>query len=150
MQLCPVQMGAAPITDKERMVLTPTYHVFRMYVPFQDATLLPVHADAGNYSYRGAGMPRIDAIAARDTRGSVWLAIANVDPDRSVDVSATITGVRPRAVVGEVLTAQRVDAVNSFEAPAAVAPMRFAGEARDGKLALDLRAKSVVVVQVRE
>lgn len=143
-------LQAMIMTDKERMVLTPTYHVFRMYVPFQDATFLPVHVDAGNYSYRDASMPRLDAIAARDAQGSVWLAIANVDPDRSVDVSATITGVRPRAIVGEVLSGQRVDAVNSFEAPAAVAPKRFAGEVRGGKLSLDLPGKSVVVVQVRE
>ena len=143
-------LQAMIMTDQERMVLTPTYHVFRMYVPFQDARLLPVHVDAGSYSYDGASMPRIDAIAARDAQGSVWLAITNVDPDRSVHVSASIAAVRPRTAVGEVLTAPRVDAVNSFEAPEAVAPKRFAGEARDGKLLLDLPSKSLVVVQVRE
>jgi alpha-N-arabinofuranosidase len=30
------------ITDKDKMVLTPTYHAFEMYVPFQGATSLPV------------------------------------------------------------------------------------------------------------
>ena len=142
-------LQAMIMTDQERMVLTPTYHVFRMYVPFQDARLLPVHVDAGSYSYDGASMPRIDAIAARDVQGAVWLAIANVDPDRTVEVNATITGVGPRAVVGEVLTAQRVDVVNSFEAPAAVAPKPFTAEARDGKLLLEVPGKSLVVVQVR-
>ena len=32
-------LQAMILTDKEKMLLTPTYHVFRMYVPFQDATL---------------------------------------------------------------------------------------------------------------
>jgi alpha-L-arabinofuranosidase len=143
-------LQAMIMTDKERMVLTPTYHVFRMYVPFQDARFLPVHVEAGSYSYGGASLPRIDAIAARDAHGSVWLAITNVDPDRSFNLSATIAGMRPGSAVGEVLTAQRVDTVNSFEAPQAVAPKRFASEVRDGKLVLDLPAKSLVVVQVRE
>ena len=34
-------LQAMILTDKEKMLLTPTYHVFRMYLPFQDATFLP-------------------------------------------------------------------------------------------------------------
>ena len=35
-------LQAMIMTDKEKMVLTPTYYVFKMYVPFQDATFVPV------------------------------------------------------------------------------------------------------------
>src|SRR3954447_713773 len=42
-------LQAMILTDGPRMTLTPTYHVFRMYVPFQDATLLPVTYQAGRY-----------------------------------------------------------------------------------------------------
>src|SRR5205823_12127263 len=35
-------LQAMILTDKDKMVLTPTYHAFKMYVPFQDATSLPV------------------------------------------------------------------------------------------------------------
>src|SRR5690606_15923354 len=35
-------LQAMILTDKEKMLLTPTYHVFKMYVPFQQATHLPV------------------------------------------------------------------------------------------------------------
>jgi alpha-L-arabinofuranosidase len=143
-------LQAMIMTDKERMVLTPTYHVFRMYVPFQDATFLPSHLDAGSYTYAGVSLPRIDAIAARDAQGSVWLAITNVDPIRAAEVSVSITGVRPQSAAGEMLTAEHVDTVNSFEAPAAVAPRRITAEARDRKLVLDLPAKSLVVLQVRQ
>ena len=37
-------LQAIILTDKEKMILTPTYYVFKMYVPFQDATFLPVAA----------------------------------------------------------------------------------------------------------
>src|SRR2546430_8631071 len=40
-------LQAMILTDEAKMVLTPTYHVFRMYVPFQDATFLAVKIDAG-------------------------------------------------------------------------------------------------------
>ena len=33
-----------------KMLLTPTYHVFRMYVPFQDAKYLPLQIDAARGS----------------------------------------------------------------------------------------------------
>ena len=46
-------LQAMILTDKEKMVLTPTYHVFKMYVPFQDATFVPVTFDAGTYTHDG-------------------------------------------------------------------------------------------------
>ena len=44
-------LQAMIMTDKEKMVLTPTYHVYKMYVPFQDAIFLPVTLDAGTYTH---------------------------------------------------------------------------------------------------
>ena len=79
-------LQAMILTDKEKMVLTPTYHVFRMYVPFQDATFVPVAFDAGTYTHGDVTLPRVDAIAAKDGAGVLWLAVTNVDPTRPVDV----------------------------------------------------------------
>ncbi len=58
-------LQAMIITDKEKMVLTPTYYVFKMYVPFQDATFVPVTFDAGWYTHGDVALPRVDAIAAK-------------------------------------------------------------------------------------
>ena len=80
-------LQAMILTDKEKMVLTPTYHVFRMYVPFQDATFLPVTFDAGSYTHGDIALPRVDAIAAKDGAGTLWFALTNVDPDRPADVA---------------------------------------------------------------
>src|SRR4029077_17120065 len=68
-------LQAMILTDKEKMVLTPTYFVFKMYVPFQDATFVPVSLDAGSYIHGDVTLPRLDAIAARDAAGKVWLAV---------------------------------------------------------------------------
>ena len=57
------------LTDKEKMVLTPTYYVYKMYVPFQDATFVPVAFDAGTYTQGDISLPRVDALAARDAIG---------------------------------------------------------------------------------
>src|SRR2546430_6387164 len=61
-------LQAMILTDKEKMVLTPTYYVYKMYVPFQDATFVPATFDAGTFTHDGITLPRIDAIAAKDKR----------------------------------------------------------------------------------
>jgi alpha-N-arabinofuranosidase len=143
-------LQAMVLTDKEKMVLTPTYHVFKMYVPFQDATFVPVGLDAGSYTQGDLTLPRVDAIAAKDTAGKLWLAVTNLDPNRSVAVEASLAGIKPRAAAGETLTAPRVDSVNTFDAPSAVAPKPIAAKVQGDKLALTLEPKSVTVISVEQ
>jgi alpha-N-arabinofuranosidase len=143
-------LQAMIMTDGAKMVLTPTYHVFRMYVAFQDAAFVPVRFDAGTYTHGDITLPRLDAIAARDAAGKLWLALTNVDPDRSVTVDARLSGVTPRSAAGETLTAPRVDSVNSFEAPSAVTPKPIVAKVQGGTLALTLEPKSVTVISIGE
>ncbi len=44
-------LQAMILTDKDQMVLTPTYHVFDMYQVFQDATQLPLEIETGSYAF---------------------------------------------------------------------------------------------------
>jgi alpha-N-arabinofuranosidase len=136
------------LTDGPKMVLTPTYHVYRMYVPFQDATLVPVSFDAGSYSFAGKTMPRVDAVAARDTAGKLWVAVTNVDPKQPAEITLDVAGSAARRASGQVLTAATVDAVNSFTAPETVTPKPIAATMRGGKLVVALPAKSVAVLAV--
>jgi len=137
------------MTDKEKMVLTPTYHVFRMYVPFQDATFVPIAFDAGTYTHGDVTLPRVDAIAAKDAAGTLWLAITNVDPTRPADISARLSGVNGRSVAGETLTAGAVDSVNTFDAPKTVAPKPVSATLQGDRLTLTVEPKSVTVLSVR-
>jgi alpha-N-arabinofuranosidase len=138
------------MTDKEKMVLTPTYHVFRMYVPFQDATFVPIAFDAGTYTHGDVTLPRVDAIAAKDAAGTLWLALTNVDPTRPADISARLSGVTGKIVAGETLTAAAVDSVNTFDAPRTVAPKPVSATLRGDRVTLTLEPKSVTVLSVRQ
>jgi alpha-N-arabinofuranosidase len=141
-------LQAMVMTDGEKMVLTPSYHLFRMYVPFQGATFVPVSYEAGTYAHGEISLPRVDVIAAKDAAGKLWLAITNLDPNRSVEAEVSLAGVTARSAVGETLTAASVDSVNSFEAPHTVVPKPLSAEARGGSVALKLEPKSVTVVSV--
>jgi alpha-N-arabinofuranosidase len=141
-------LQAMVLTDKEKMILTPTYHVFKMYVPFQDATFVPVRFDAGTYAHGDVVLPRVDAIAAKDPAGKLWLAVTNLDPNESVAVEASFSSITPRSAAGQTLTAPRVDSVNTFEAPDTVAPKPIAATVHGSVLALTLAPKSVTVISV--
>ncbi len=133
-------LQAMIMTDKEKMVLTPTYHVYRMYVPFQDATFVPITFDAGQ--------ARLDAIAAKDTTGKLWLEFTNVDPEHPAEVEVSLSGLAAKGASGETLTAPKVDSVNTFAAPETVAPKPVSAKVQGGKLVLTLAPKSVTVVGV--
>jgi alpha-N-arabinofuranosidase len=143
-------LQAMILTDKEKMVLTPTYYVYKMYVPFQDAALVPVTFNAGTYTNGNVTLPRVDAIAAKDKAGRLWLEITNVDPNQTAEVEINLPGITPKSAAGETLTAPKVDSVNSFAAPNAVMPKPISAKAQGGKLALRLEPKSVTVISVEQ
>ncbi|HKT46298.1 MAG TPA: alpha-L-arabinofuranosidase C-terminal domain-containing protein [Candidatus Acidoferrales bacterium] len=141
-------LQAMIITDKEKMVLTPTYHVFKMYVPFQDAAFIPVTFDAGAYTHGDVTLPRIDAIAAKDASGKLWLEITNLDPNQPVEIEANLAGFSAKSASGQTLTAPKVDSVNTFDSPNAVAPKPISAKIQSGKLSLKLDPKSVTVLSL--
>jgi alpha-N-arabinofuranosidase len=142
-------LQAMILTDGPKMVLTPTYHVFRMYVPFQDATFLPVSYDAGSYVHGGTTLPRLDAIAARGKDGQVWLALTNLDPERPLQVDAAVPGVKASSADGQTLAAPKVDSVNTFDHPRTVVPRPISGRLKSGAIMLTLPPASVTVVALR-
>jgi alpha-N-arabinofuranosidase len=136
------------LTDKEKMVLTPTYYVFKMYVPFQDATFVPVKFDAGTYKHDDVSLPRVDAIAAKDASGKLWLEITNVDADQPADIELDVSGANASSAPGQTLTAPKVDSINTFEAPKTVVPKPISGKVENGKLTLTVEPKSVTVISI--
>ena len=141
-------LQAMVLTDGPRMVLTPTCHVFHMYVPFQNATFLPLELNAGTFTQGEVTLPRLDAIAARAADGALWLAVTNLDPQRSAQVDVDVDGMHVASASGQVLTAPRVDTHNTFDAAETVRPRETSVQARDGVLRLDLPSKSVTVVRL--
>ncbi|PCD04466.1 alpha-N-arabinofuranosidase [Sphingomonas spermidinifaciens] len=143
-------LQAMILTDGDRMVKTPTYHVFHMYKPWIDATVLPIELKGGWYNKDQYVMPAVSASAIRGKDGVVRIALANADPNRPNSVTANLSGVQASAVTGTVLTADAITARNDFDAPNRVAPQAFTGASvAGGRLSVTLPAKSVVVLELR-
>jgi alpha-N-arabinofuranosidase len=143
-------LQAMILTKGPQMVLTPTYHVFHMFRPFQDATLLPTDVEAPRYTLGTESVPGVSVSAARTSTGAIAVALVNLDPHNATSLNLTIAGATAKTVKGEILTAASMDAHNTFETPDAVKPTRFNGATlKDSKLSVALPAKSVVMLSLQ-
>jgi alpha-N-arabinofuranosidase len=140
-------LQALILTEGERMLLTPTYHVFDMYQVHHDATFLPVDLKTDDYTQGTETIPAVSASASTDAQGRVHLSLVNMDPRAAVAVDGTIDGAKVTSVTGRILTAPAVDTHNTFDAPNRVQPAPFDGATlRDSALTVRLPPRSVVVL----
>ena len=156
------------LTDQKgtgHMVLTPTYHVFQMYIPFQEATYLPLdlrcdelevqHDWRKSIEEKGRRtLPLVSASAAKTQEGSIVLSLVNVSLDKAQELTLDLDGfkaTKKTAVSGRILTSKAVGDYNDFEHPSRVQPADFkdANFGKDGKLNVKLPAHSIVVLTIR-
>jgi alpha-N-arabinofuranosidase len=142
-------LQAMILTKGEKMILTPTYHVFEMYKVHHDATMLPTDMDCTDYDYGDEKVPAIDVSASKDKSGKIHISLCNLDPVNPADVECKLPSVKMVKVTGRVLTADDMTAHNTFEKPETVKPAGFDGfNSRDDMLTVKLPAKSVVVLEI--
>jgi alpha-L-arabinofuranosidase len=142
-------LQAMIFTKDDKMVLTPTYHVFEMFKAYQDSTSLPVELKSPWYNKDAWTLPAVSASAVRDAQGKIHAGLTNADPNRSVSISLKIPTWSGSKVSGRVITAPSMDARNTYENPTALVPAAFNGaELRGGVLQVLLPAKSVVMLDL--
>jgi alpha-N-arabinofuranosidase len=144
-------LQAMILTDKEKMLRTPTYWVFEMFKVHQGGTFLPVELQSPDYAFGQEKIPMVSASATRSAKDSaVSLSLANTSPAQAVTLTVKLAGLAPKSVTGRVLTASATNAHNTFAAPDAVQPAAFSGAAVKGDtLEVKLPAKSVVVLALK-
>jgi alpha-N-arabinofuranosidase len=143
-------LQAMILTDKEKMILTPTYHVFEMFKVHHDAKHVPVEIESPAYEMNGKSIPQINAGASVDEKGRVHLSLANLHHDQPASVKCAVKGAKTANVTGRILTTPAINTINTFDAPDRVKPAAFAGAkaAGDG-LTIELPARSVVVLELQ-
>ncbi len=144
-------LQAMILTDKEKMVRTPTYWVFEMFKVHQGGTFLPVELQSPDYAFGAEKIPMVSASATRAADGSaVFLSLVNSSPAQAVTLGVKVTGLAPKSVAGRGLTAPAMNTHNTFETPNAVEPLAFGGAALKGDtLEVKLPARSVVVLALK-
>lgn len=141
-------LQAMVLTQGDAMVLTPTYHVFRMYLPFQDATSLPVSYDAlPDYAFGEYRVPHVSATAARGTDGKLYASVANLHPRDAAEITLSVVGAAVVNPSARLLTADAMNSHNTFAAPRTVQPEPFRSVvADDDALMFTVPAKAIVMI----
>ncbi|MGN6376763.1 MAG: alpha-N-arabinofuranosidase [Sphingomonas sp.] len=143
-------LQAMVLTDGAKMVRTPTYWVYDMYKPWQDATVLPIKVDTPWYAKGKFTIPAVSSSAVKGRDGLIHIALSNVDPEQANTVTIALDGTTASSVSGTILTAPTITAHNSFDDPDAVRPAAFSGaQIQDGKLVVTMPAKSIVVLTLQ-
>lgn len=138
-------LQAVILTDEEKMIKTPTYHVMHMYKVHQDARLLPSKIDK-NITFRG--LPALSVSASKDETGKVHISLVNIDPENEMPVELDISGLEIKSINGQVLTSDKLQDYNSFDDPEKVTPKEFKGaKLKKGKISLTVPAHSLIVLQ---
>ena len=142
-------LQAMILTDHEKMLRTPTYHVFEMFKVHQDATYLPVDLKTSDYVLGNESMPAVSASATRNKKGVIHLSLVNTNPHVAMPLECRLTDLSAGSATGRVLTADEMNAHNTFTAPNALQPVAFEGVViEDSVLQLTLPAKSIVVLEI--
>ena len=139
------------LTEGDKMVLTPTYHVFTMFNVHQDAELLATYASVARLSTEQGELPQVSVSASRAADGRIHVSICNLDPREGADVRLELRGWTDAAVraSGTTLTSDRIDGHNTFEQPDRVAPAPFAAYTVEGHtLAANVAPMSVTVLEL--
>ncbi len=142
-------LQAIILTRDDKIVLTPTYHVFDLYKVHQDALMLPVSVESDKYTYQADGIAALSVSASRDNSGRIHVTLCNLDPNAARTVPVELRGAKVKAVTGQILTATAMNARNTFEQGEAVNPEPFSGaRVTPEGFDVNLPAKSVVALEL--
>lgn len=139
------------LTEGEKMILTPTYHVFDMYKVHQDAERLATNYSGADYEMDGEKIPQVSVTASKDQDGKIHVSLCNVSHAEQSDVTIQLRGLSGAVskIVGRQLASDSLDAHNTFESPETLKPADFHAFEQEGDV---LRAKlapmSVTVLEI--
>lgn len=138
------------LTSKEKMILTPTYHVMEMYNVHQDAVMIPVKIISNDYVMKGEKIPAVSVSASKDKDGITHISLVNIHASKPQDIIVNINGAKFSTVSGRVLTSQKLQDYNSFTEASKIQPAIFTDARLSGdQLQVKLPPFAVVVLTLK-
>jgi len=140
-------LQAVILTNQEKIILTPTYHVMEMYNVHQDARQIPVKLNNVFYAEGSDSLPAISASASKDSLGATHISLVNIDPGKSHLIRVYWQGAELKLDSGRILHSPRIQDHNSFDDPEKIIPQSFTGAViKNGELQVMMPPASVVLL----
>lgn len=137
-------------TDKEKMMVTPTYHVFRMYKKHQDAEL--IESSLSGVEMIGLEdehmVPNLFESVSMSKDGRIQVTLNNLSITDSYNVEAVVVDGKVKSVTGTILT-NDMRAYNTFDNPNNVCSKEFDGyKITDNGVSINIPACSVLHLEL--
>ncbi len=143
-------LQAVILTNDEKIILTPTYHVMEMYNVHQDALLLPITLTSTDYVLGTQKLKTISASASKHKNGATNISLVNIHAAKTQTVTVKIQGAGYKSVTGRILTSDKLQSHNSFEMPEKIKPLPFNGATlANDELKLSIPPFSVIVLTLQ-
>ncbi len=142
-------LQAMILTEGDRMLLTPTYHIYDMFKVHQDAQLLSVDFESIEYLYNGEKIPGISVSSSMDKEGKIHVSICNLNPMEDTEIDIDIRGKTVNNICGNVLTAGAMNDMNTFDDSNKVKiDMLYNVQLKNNHAVCKIPSKSVVVLEI--
>lgn len=143
------------LTEGEKMLLTPTYHVFDMYKVHQEGILLPLEIETVNYSYGRRNIPAINGSASVDSDNYIHVSLSNINPSNDIDIEIQFNdfNLEECEFKAKILRNDQLNAHNTFEASETVKPEIFSYEQfniKGNNLYFKMPSKAIVVIEIKQ
>ena len=138
------------LTEGEKMVKTPTYHVFDLYQVHQENDLLASSLETEQVGLEDEYMvPNLTESVSIDADGVLHITMTNVDLEKAYPVEAVLLGKKAGEIKAEIVTGHMQDK-NTFEAPETVGVQTFDGvQATKEGISFTIPACSVLHIAVK-
>lgn len=141
-------LQAMLLTDGDRLVLTPTYHVFEMNRGHQDATGVAAHiVESPEVGVDGARLPAL-SLSASTKDGTALISLTNTDAAAPLQVRVDLRGRRASVRRARVLGSDDASAVNTPDDPSRIVPVPLQVEIESGELVASLPPHSFATVEL--
>ena len=142
------------LTKGEKMLLTPTYHVFDMYKVHQENILLPMKIESENHQHGTRTIHAIHGSASIDTDNQIHVSLSNVNPSQNINIEIQFNdfNLENSEPTMKILRSEQINAHNTFEAPETIKPENFTSEdfRLDGSnLYFKMPSKSVLIIKIK-
>ncbi|GAA1541455.1 alpha-N-arabinofuranosidase [Microbacterium ginsengiterrae] len=141
-------LQAMVLTDGDRMVLTPTYHVFEMNKGHQDARRLVSHlVEAPSTTVEGTPLDLV-SLSASTKDDSALISVSHLSADADCTVTVDLRGRRADVRRARVLTGGSAADFNDVDAPDRVSPQPLEARVEDGILTVVVPPHSFSTIEL--
>lgn len=143
-------LQAVLLTEGDKMIKTPTYHVFDIYKEHQDSNLVESSIETEMIGVEEEWkVPNLTESVSETADGTLHLTITNLSVDQSFDIDTTIIDRSVKTVKGEIVTGE-IHAKNTFEEPECVTVKKYDGtQITEKGIRFTIPACSVLHLEVR-